>query len=129
MAVTSSIYVKSFGTYNSGNGGPLRLDFRHEGTVIEDRTGDDQYARFLAVVDKMLDVSVSVRDISVATAMALGEAAADKTAVLAGSGDVSITFKGLVLYAVRPSANRASLGEVVLSYRHKSADGSAAPLA
>ena len=128
MAVIQTLYCSSVGSYSDTTGGNIRVEFEHNGRVIEDRVGDQQYPTFTAIVDKFLEVTVYLRDMSVAKALALGAAAADLACSLTGGATVSITFKTMTLNRVGGKQPRAEVGELALVFRHQSADGTSVPV-
>lgn len=128
MPISGTLWAKSFGEFDSGTGGPIRIGFTHAGTPVKDRVADQQYPTDVTVVDKDLEVEVEVRDISVAKAREIGASGAAKSAVLAGKANITVNFGTLKLYHVGGSQNRATPGNVVLRYCHESADGSTNPL-
>ena len=126
--VTTTIYCKSAGNYSASAGGTIQLDFTHAGRCVEDRVADQTYPAFTAVVDKFLEVTVHLRDLSVAKSLALGAAAADLACTLAGAADVTITFAKMKLQRVEGGQGRAQAGALRLVYRHESADGTTVPV-
>ena len=126
--VTTTIYCKTVGSYSASAGGTIQLDFTHAGRFLEDRVADQVYPAFTAVVDKFLEVTVHLRDLSVAKALELGAAAADLACTLAGKADVTITFAKMKLHRVAGGQERAAAGTVRLVYRHESADGTSNPV-
>jgi hypothetical protein len=126
--VTTTIYCKSVGSYSAAAGGTIQLDFTHGGRFVEDRVADQTYPTFTAVVDKFLEVTVHLRDLSTSKALALGAAAADLACTLAGAADVTITFAKMKLHHVEGGQSRAHAGALRLVFRHESTDGTTAPV-
>ena len=132
MAATT-VYVQSFtwggGTYNAGLGGPIRLEFQHEGTPFMDRTGDDEYSPFVCVTDKRLIVRVRLRAVKFVSALGVkSDASANiigKSTAIGGSA-IPINFAGLVFIGASPGEQgRAEGGSVTLVFEHESVSSGA----
>jgi len=65
MAATT-IYPKSVAhnglTWAGGVGGLVEVEIRKGGRDLQDRTGDDEFATMVAVVDKFAEAIVTVRE-------------------------------------------------------------------
>ena len=128
--IVNTIYLKTAVwnaiTWDNSNGGTIALDYTHEGEVIQDWTGVDEYSKFLAVVNKILECTLRLRNCK--RTEGLAAANSDLVGTLAGAGDVPITFKTMSLVGVRVGQGRTSMGEAALRFRHKSADGTSVPI-
>lgn len=128
--IVNTIYLKSvtWGTasWDNSNGGTIAIDYVHEGEVIQDWTGVDEYAKFLAVVNKILEVTIRLRNAK--RIEALNATNNDIVGTLAGLSDVPVTFKTMGLVGTRVGQGRVNLGEAALRFRHKSADGTTVPI-
>lgn len=120
MAISQTIYCTTVGSYTAAAGGVIQVDFTHGGQAVEDRVADQEYPSYVGIVDKFLEVTVHLRDISVAKALALGGAAAALACTLAGKAGVTITFASMVLKSVEGGQSRAQPGGVRLVFRHES---------
>ena len=130
MAVSYSFQVQQITfnsvTYDSTSGGPLMVTIRHSGDPLEGRSGADEYAAFLAVVDKIAEVQFSVADVKFITA--LGTSGTFTCTLKLKSTTVVITLATMVLVNVEMSQRRASLGEMTATLRHESANGTTVPV-
>lgn len=128
--IVNTIYLKQFAwnavTFDNSNGGTIALDFTHEGEVIQDWTGVDEYSKFLSICNKILECTLRLRNVK--RKEGLGTANGDITGLLAGASDVPFTFKTMSLVGVRGGQGRTSMGEAALRFRHKSSDGTTVPI-
>ena len=136
MAVSPTIYASQI-TWNgntwskSATGGPLEVRYVHEGTAVEDRTGDAEYSMATFIVDKVLRATVRLRDAIFTDD--LGDAVSDPTTDIVitlteAASTSTITLKNMKLLAIRPTQGRAQLGENELEFVHESADGTTNPV-
>ena len=125
----TTVYAQSFtwggAVYNAGLGGPLRVEYQHEGTPMSDRTGDDEYSPFVCITDKRLIVRVRLRDMKFVSALGIKSDASaviiGKSTALGGS-PATIAFAGLVFVGASPGEQgRAEGGSVTLVFEHESA--------
>lgn len=128
---TVTIYAKSVAwnsiTWDSTSGGPVRVEYSHSGDALEDRTGDSDYAPFLAVVNKKCKARVTLREIKQVAALG-----AKSNLVITATGKantVTITLANMILVAVESGEqHRAAAGSATLVFQHESADGSTVPV-
>lgn len=129
---TATLYVQSVntpaGNFDSGTGGPLGMTIGHTGNPQYDRTGDDEYPRFVALTDKEGTCEITIRDnyYTGAIGATTGDIAFTWTA---GAHTRTGTLKTMMLISVRPSQERATYGQMVLGFTHVSGDGKTIPLA
>jgi predicted RNA-binding protein with TRAM domain len=132
MAVPVTIYCQSVVwnsvTYDKSSGGPLAVTYQHEGDPIEDRTGDNEYAVFVAAANKGMRVTARLRDVK--QTLAIGTKAQLVATLIGKSNDAprTLTFPGMVLMGVRGAQDRASPGDVEISLVHESTDGTTVPV-
>lgn len=132
MAVDLTLYPKTLvwgeTTWSAEAGGTIALRYMHEGTLVEDRTGTDQYSRAVVVTDKSLRVFVGLRDVK--QILGLGALAATNLVATLndGSADTTVTFATMILYSVNGNQPRAVPGDCELAFVHQSAAGSAVPI-
>jgi len=133
MAVETTIYIKTLTfkaptySWDSASGGPLALRINHTARAIEDRTGDAEWATFVAMVDKSLRVSANVRQLK--WTIAHGEKG-DIVATLEskGSATVTVTLKDMVYEGVSMNQDRAVPGGAEHSWVHENTDGYTMPV-
>jgi hypothetical protein len=131
MAVNFTLYAKSVAfnsvTYDNSSGGPVAARYQLQGRAVEDRTGDDFYSSFTAIVDPSCRVSVGMRNVK--WTLAPGTKA---SLVLTLEGKIgttyTLTFANMVYEGVSASQDRANPGSAELSFVYESADGSTIPL-
>ena len=128
---TVTIYAKSVAwnsvTWDSTGGGPIRVEYSHSGDPLEDRTGDSDYAPFLAVVNKKCRARVTLREIK-QTAV-LGTKSNLVITATGKANTVTINLANMVLIAVESGEQqRATAGSATLVFQHESADGSTVPV-
>jgi len=132
MSVATTIYIQSATwnglTFNSTNGGPIVGEYEHGGEPLEGRTADNEYAPFLAVINKRFVVRLRVREVKQAAALGT---MSNLTITLTGkAAAVTITCANMVLIAVKPGEQgRAAQGSALLVFQHQSADGTTVPIA
>ena len=114
-------------TFNSASGGPIRGEYAHSGEPFEQRTGDNEYAPFLAVLNKRLKIRLRVRDVK--QTLSLG-AKSNLAMTLSGRGSaVTVNAANMVLIGIEPADQpRAEAGSATLVFQHESADGSTVPI-
>ena len=114
-------------TWDSTSGGPIRVEYSHMGEPLEDRTGDNDYAPFLAVVNKKCTARVTLREIK-----QIAAPGTKSSLVITATGKantVTITLANMILVGVEPGEQgRAAAGSAVLLFQHESADGSTVPV-
>jgi hypothetical protein len=133
MAVETIIYVKTMTfkaptySWDSASGGPLGVRFPHVARAIEDRTGDAEWATFVAMVDKSLRCSANVRQVK--WVIPIGEKG-DIVLTLEskGTSTVTVTLKDMVYEGVQPSQDRAVPGGAEHSWVHENTDGYTFPV-
>lgn len=131
MSVLVTIYPSEVSwnsnTWNATSDGPIFASFQHSGDPLEDRTADNEYAPFVAVVNKIARVTVRLREVK--QTMALGSSSSMVLTLKSKDATTStITLPGMVLYDVSGSQDRATPGYVELSFAHESTDGAAVPV-
>lgn len=135
MSINVSYYLQSAAwnsaTWDNSTGGALEMTLEHTGDPLDDRTGIDEYNTFLAVVNKMLRVTIRLREVKWTT----GLGAAESSLVLTlkkktgnTEGTVTITLATMQLISVRSVQGRAATGDAELVFMHRSADGSTVPV-
>ena len=128
--IVNTIYLKSVLwnaiTWDNSNGGTIALDYVHEGEVIQDWTGIDRYAKFLAVCNLIMECTLRLGNCK--RIEGLNAANTDLVATLDGLSTVPITLKTMSLVGVRVGQGRTNLGEAALKYRHLSSDGTTVPI-
>lgn len=111
-------------TYDSSSGGPLAFNFRHSGSVILDRTGDDVYSPANIMPEKNVTCGFRLRQIS--TLLEPGAAKADVVfrVKVAGRPDTmyELTFHDMVLNDTDGSLTRSVPGESSFSFSHEHTD-------
>lgn len=124
------IYVQSIAwnghTYTSSSGGPIQAGYTHSGTPVADRTGDDQYNTFLAMVDKVCGASFTIRDNVFTDAPGAGPS--DCVFTFTGKSSKTVTLLSMVLESVDGDQQRAQPGTAVVKLMHVSADGTTSPV-
>ena len=130
MSASVTYYVDSVAwnsvTYDCDTGGPLEVRIDHEGEPLEDRSGCDLYPSFMAIVNRMLQVVLRIREVKYVGALGVQS---DMTITLkTKAGTVSIAAPDMVLVSARMSQGRATPGDCELTWRHVSDDGTTNPL-
>lgn len=118
-------------------GGLLAVHFFHDSQDLPDRTGDQEYPTFMAMVNKFAMVQIGLRQVkeivsakgNAGTFTAIG-VKSDMVVTLIGksaSTPITNTVPGLVFKGVQASQMRAQPGESALTFVHESVDGLALP--
>jgi hypothetical protein len=131
MSVATTIYLQSATwnsiTFNSTSGGPIRGEYSHAGEPYDDRTADNEYPTFLAVINKRLIVKLHVREVK--QTAALGTKSNLVMTLIGKSSSVTINAANMVLIAVEPAEqSRAEAGHATFVFQHESADGTTVPI-
>lgn len=132
MAVATTIYIKSAVwnsvTYDSSAGGPVMAEFGHVGEPLEDRTSDNEYAPFLAVVNKRGIMRLRVREVKQIIALGTKSSMVFTLETKVGGSTITITGANMVLIAIEPGEqSRAQAGSCTLVFQYESADGVTVP--
>ena len=132
MSVATTIYLQSATwnsiTFNSTSGGPIRGEYSHVGEAFDDRTADNEYPTFLAILNKRLIVKLRVREVK--QTVALGTKSNLVMTLSGKASTVTINAANMVLVAIEPAGqNRAEAGAATFVFQHESADGTTVPLA
>lgn len=130
MALANTIYPTTVtwngNTWNQATGGPMRAEWNHTGTPVLDRSGSNQYAPSVQVVDKRLIMRVRLRDGKLVTALGTS---GNLVMTLDGKSTVTCTGATMVLVDVAFEQGRgAEGGGAVLTFEHESADGTTVPI-
>ena len=130
MAFTG-LYAKSITqggkTFSGGEGGSIEIELVHGSRDIQDRTGDDKYPTFLALVDRFAEATAMVREPALADLPAIA-AKSSLVAVIAGkSGDVTRTFLNMVVASITTRQRVGEPGMTIIRYVYEAATGGAAP--
>lgn len=131
MAVNVSYYATSIahtgiGTLNTTAGGPLEVRYEHVGEALLDRTGDNEYAPFLAVVNKHLRVTIRAREMK--NTVALGSKDDVVCSLKTKSTPITLTLKDMVVVSVTGDQGRAVAGGVEYVLEHESSNGTTVPV-
>lgn len=135
MAINVSYYLKQATwnslTWDASTGGTLEMTIEHGGDPLDDRTGDNEYNPFLAVVNKMARVTLRMREVKWTTNPGAAESSLVFTLTSKSGntgGTVTITLAQMQLIHLRMSQGRAITGDVEMVFMHRSSDGSTVPV-
>lgn len=122
------VFTWNGNTFNSGGGGPIRLEVMDSGQVLEEGTGGAVRPTYTQSVLISTRVRVTITDISQAATLAgTINTVANATAGFLpkpGGADYTLHMANLVLLSVDPiEQTRLQRGGVTLLFGHQSADG------
>jgi hypothetical protein len=128
--VTFKASSASFGatTWNTTNGGTIEVGYTHSGRVESNRVGDDEYPTVVAVPDRSVSVTVTLRDIKCTLALNGTPAALSFTITGRAGVTSTVSFTTMVLVNVGGTQRRGEFGSMVLTFVHQSALGVLNPI-
>lgn len=131
MAVTVTFYPKTVTwnsvTWDNTSGGPIQFDVELGGEELPDRTGDDEFPTFMAIVNKMCRATLRLREFKQAIQPGTESNMVLTLRVKSGSNP-TVTIPNMSFVRVRSNQPRAAVGEAELEFTHRSADGTAIPV-
>ena len=130
MAFTG-IYAKSIlhnaKTFAAGEGGLIEIELVHGSRDVQDRTGDDKYPTFVALVDRFAEATAMIREPALVALPSIGDKSS-LVATLAGkAGDVTRTFLNMVVASVTTRQRVGEPSMTIIRYVYEAATGGAAP--
>ena len=131
MAVIRTIYLQSatFGgaTWSATEDGTLELQVSHRGNAIQDRTGVDEYATSVVIVDKECVAVLKLRE-CVRTEALGGTAGALVCVLKTPTGTSNITIATVKISDINMRQGRAEFGDCDITFVHESANGTTVPV-
>ena len=130
MAFTG-IYAKSIlhdgESYAGGEGGAIEIELVHGSRDVQDRTGEDLYPTFVALVDRFAEATAMIREPVLLTLPAIG-AKSSLVATIAGkAGDTVRTFLNMIVASVTTRQRHGEPGMTIIRYVYEAAAGATAP--
>jgi len=131
MAVNSTFYLQSAKfngiTWSNTEDGTLELQVSHRGNAIQDRTGIDEYATSVVIVDKECVAVLKLRE--VLRIEGLGAITGSLECVLKTPGSTkNLTLTTMKISDINIRQGRAEAGDADITFVHESADGSTVPV-
>ena len=115
-------------TWNNSTGGTIRAAYRSGGEPLKDWVAADEWNTFLAIVNKQLQVRLTMREVKWTVEPGNDAAANMVVTVKDKTSTFNITFATMQLADIDGDQGRAQMGEVVLTFEHESADGTTNPI-
>lgn len=115
-------------TWDASTGGTIRMAYRSGGEPLKDWVAADEWNTFLAIVNKQLQVRLTMREVKWTEEPGNAAATNMVVTVKTKTSTVNITFATMELADIDADQGRAQMGETVLTFEHESAAGTANPV-
>ena len=131
MAVTVTFYPKTVAwnslTWDNTSGGPIQFDVELGGEELLDRTGDDEFNTFTAIVNKICRATIRLREFRQFIQPGT-ESNMTLTLRVKSGTNPTVVIPNMSFVRSRSTQPRAGVSEAELEFVHRSADGTTIPV-